>query len=45
MSDKLDGEAAPDGDDGHLDSLKDLSPEEPTALHSHVSLHNPRRYL
>jgi hypothetical protein len=45
VSDELDWEAAPDGDDGHLDSLEDLSPQEPTALHGHVSLHNPRRYF
>ena len=40
MSDELDREAAPDGDDGHLDSLVDFSPKEPTALHRHVSLNN-----
>ena len=40
MSDELDGEAAPDGDDGKARALKDGSPEDHPALHRHVGLEN-----
>ncbi len=39
VSGELDGEASPDGDDGHADALVDSPPQEPPTLHRHVCLY------
>jgi len=38
MGDKLDREAAPDGNDGQAQVLEDAAPQRPSAFHRHESL-------